>query len=296
MAVPVGSDGSFSSPFLLKPGSNTVTVVATDNADLTTTVTRAITLDATAPLIRLSGDITDNSVTSVAGHTISGNVFAIGTTVTISLNGGTAQAATIPTGSDAFTGPVTLVPGLNTIEIFATDSHGKISSIKISATLSTALTLGVTTPAHDIKSGSTALTLGGTVTGTPPLTVTVTMDGTTYTPVIAGDGSFSQALTFAAEKNYPIIVTASDTVNSATVIRNVSYALLGDVNGSGTVTIEDAVKAYRIYKGLDTPTGNDLIRCDVAPLDENGKPVGNGIVDYGDVIVLLRYVAGIYTW
>ncbi|NVN97713.1 MAG: hypothetical protein HXX17_00180, partial [Geobacteraceae bacterium] len=298
-AVTVSSAGSFSYPVLLLPGINSISAVATDNADLTTTVTRHITLDATAPLIRLSGDISDNSVTHVADHILTGNVFAAGTTVTVSLNGGTATAATVPAGGDTFTSPVTLAAGLNTIEIFATDSHGKTSSIKISATLNTALSLDMTQPANDLKIGHGDMTLSGTVsgTGTPPFTVTVRMDGQTFTPTILGNGTFNQALHFASEKTYPITVTASDTSgNSVTAIRNVTYALLGDQNGNGSVTIEDVIKAYRIDKGLDPAAGTDMLRLDVAPLDKDGRPQGNGIIDLGDVILLLRYIAGVIIW
>ncbi len=54
-AVTVASDGSFSTQLTLANGANTITIVATDAASKTTTVTRTVTLDTTAPVI---GDVT----------------------------------------------------------------------------------------------------------------------------------------------------------------------------------------------------------------------------------------------
>lgn len=51
-AVTVGADGSFSKALTLVSGSNTITVVATDSAGKSTTVTRPVTLDTVAPTIK----------------------------------------------------------------------------------------------------------------------------------------------------------------------------------------------------------------------------------------------------
>lgn len=49
--VTVNSNGSFSTTITLKEGSNTITIVATDSAGKTSTVTRTVTLDTSAPVI-----------------------------------------------------------------------------------------------------------------------------------------------------------------------------------------------------------------------------------------------------
>lgn len=59
--VTVGSDGSFSKALTLVEGVNTITVVATDGAGKTTTVTRTVTLDTSAPVIQVV-TITPNPV------------------------------------------------------------------------------------------------------------------------------------------------------------------------------------------------------------------------------------------
>lgn len=59
--VTVESDGSFSKALTLVEGVNTITVVARDGAGKTTTVTRTVTLDTSAPVIQ-AATITPNPV------------------------------------------------------------------------------------------------------------------------------------------------------------------------------------------------------------------------------------------
>jgi hypothetical protein len=60
-SVTVDSDGTFSTTLTLVSGSNTITVVAKDAAGKTTTITRTVTLDTTAPVIK-SITLTPNPV------------------------------------------------------------------------------------------------------------------------------------------------------------------------------------------------------------------------------------------
>ena len=68
--VPVGSDGSFSKALTLASGSNTITVVATDSAGKSTTVTRTVTLDTVAPTIK-AVTLTPNPVDAGKTYVIS---------------------------------------------------------------------------------------------------------------------------------------------------------------------------------------------------------------------------------
>lgn len=52
VAVTVSADGTFSKTITLSEGSNTITVVATDSAGKSSTVTRTVTLDTSAPNIK----------------------------------------------------------------------------------------------------------------------------------------------------------------------------------------------------------------------------------------------------
>ncbi len=292
-AVTLAGDGSFSLPITLRTGQNEIRFFALDLSGLQTTLSRFITLDQTAPLITTSGS-SDNSVVSTTRTTISGSIDSSNTTVMISVNGGTPQPA-VMTGT-GFSLPVDLQPGNNTIIITATDASGKSSSIKQSITLNSALALAITTPAYDLKSGRDSMLLTGTINGTPPLTLTVTMDGQSFTPTVTGN-SFSQQLSFTTEKSYQILVNASDSAgNSVNVSRNVIFARIGDQNGNGTMDIGDILTAFMISQGLQVPSWSDYYRCDVAPLDANGNPQGDGRIDIGDVVLLLRNYLGLISW
>ena len=69
-SVTVGSDGAFSKVITLAAGVNTITVVATDAAGKSTTVTRTVTLDTGAPVIQ-SVTITPNPVDAGKTYVIS---------------------------------------------------------------------------------------------------------------------------------------------------------------------------------------------------------------------------------
>lgn len=68
--VTVNADGSFSKAITLAAGANTITVVATDGAGKSTTVTRTVTLDTGAPRF-ISASITPNPVNTGGAFTIS---------------------------------------------------------------------------------------------------------------------------------------------------------------------------------------------------------------------------------
>ena len=69
-AVTVGSNGSFSKAVTLTEGTNTITIVATDKAGKTTTVTRTVELDTSIPVFT-SVTVTPNPVNTGASYTIS---------------------------------------------------------------------------------------------------------------------------------------------------------------------------------------------------------------------------------
>lgn len=69
-AVTVGEDGTFSKALTLVAGSNTITVVSTDSAGKSSTVTRTVTLDQVAPTIK-SVTITPNPVDAGKTYVIS---------------------------------------------------------------------------------------------------------------------------------------------------------------------------------------------------------------------------------
>jgi hypothetical protein len=239
-AVAVNAGGSFSTALNLVAGANVITVVAADTAANKTTATRTVTYDPTAPVLTVANPA-DNSTTTQSFVTVSGTVNE-NSTVTVKDNNGTPQSAAM--SGNSFSATVNLVPGINTIEVDATDLAGNIATAKRTVTYdnsSATITLAVTSPAQDITTNQKSLVLKGNVTDAlGKVKVTITMNGHTYRPMVNHTGSFQQRLVFsqsmsemiAARKNpnasssrqYAITVTATDAAgNSGTITRNVIY-------------------------------------------------------------------------
>jgi len=221
-SIAVMPDGSFSTALNLVAGANTITVIATDNAGSTKTDVRSITYDPVAPLLTIAVPA-DNSASAASFVTVSGSVNET-STVAVTDNSGNSQAATM-TGN-SFSANVDLVAGINTINVVATDQAGNTSNAKrtVNYDVVSKFTLAVTNPSQDRTTNRSMLTLVGTVTNsTQEITVTITMDGKTYTPVVT-NGIFRQPLTFSRAKLYTITVTAKDSAgNTSSVTRNVIY-------------------------------------------------------------------------
>jgi hypothetical protein len=283
------TNGSFSVGVPLVDGPNLITATATDNADHNTIDTRTITLDPIAPTLVVSTPA-DNSLTGKSFITVTGSVNEPTTVVSAKVNNGSATGAAM-TGVN-FTVTLNLASGQNTIDITAQNLAGKVSSVKRTVVSDTAApTLAVIVPAQDISTTLKSLILQGTVSdaqSTP--SVTITMDGQTFTPVVTND-SFKQELALPDAKQYAIVVTATDQAgNSSTVQRNV-------IAGNDMAKmLADAVMACQHAYGQTTLPEADKLRIDCAPLGANGKPNPNGVVDMGDVIILLRRVLGLVNW
>jgi len=234
-AVTVNADGSFSTALALVAGPNAITVVATDSFGTQQTDSRTVTYDPSAPVITVVNPA-DNSTTGQAFVVVGGTV-SESCTVFVKANADTPQAASM-TGND-FSITVYLVPGVNTIDIEATDLAGNTASTKRTITYEVAqVSVAVTSPEQDITIGNSALNLRGTVAdGVGTSTISITMDGITYNPAVK-NGRFQQRLTFDTAKQYAVAVTATDEAgNTSTVYRNVIYnpAVKGGKGGGGKV-------------------------------------------------------------
>lgn len=224
-AVTVNADGTFSVALALVAGSNPIIVVATDTVGSQSTDSRTVTYDPTAPVITVTGPA-DNSSTTEAFVIVSGTLNEAGT-VSVKVNNEAPQAANLV--NNGFSATVYLAPGVNTIEIDATDLAGNTANAKRTVTWEAAqITLAVTDPAQDITTGNATLLLKGTVSDLAgDAVITITMDGQTYTPAVQ-EGAFQQELTFSAAGQYAIAVTATDGAgNTSTVYRNVIYQPAG---------------------------------------------------------------------
>ncbi|RNC70333.1 MAG: hypothetical protein ED859_05835 [Desulfuromonadales bacterium] len=219
--VTVNPDGSFGTALTLAVGANTITVVSTDNAGNQQTDTRIVTYDPTAPALAVTAPA-DNSQSSQSFVTINGTIGET-STVSVTVNNGSPQLASI--SGNSFSATVNLAQGVNTIVITATDLAGNVSTAKRTVTYgAVSMGLAITYPSQDITTKYPSIVLKGTVIDPlEKVTVTITMDGRTYTPAV-DDGVFKQRLVFSTPKLYAITITAKDEAgNSSTVYRNVIY-------------------------------------------------------------------------
>jgi len=301
-AATVGASGAYSFALpLTVEGDVAVTVVATDNAGNVTTDSRTIKYDTTLPILTVTAPA-DNSQTKDASLVVSGTVTEAGTVDVVNTTSSTTQPATL-TGSD-YTATIQLVSGSNTIEVVTTDAAGNKSTAVKRTILYDPLSpaLAITDPPQDTQLNGTtppAVTIKGTVTDATNTIVTLTFNGTTYTPAVTA-GAFEQAITMPAEGSFPVVATATDAVGNtpSTVTRNIIYTPYpGDTNGDGVTTqLEEVLKAFLHATGNGTITATEKVRLDCAPLAADGKPNPNGVVDQGDVILLLRRIVGLVSW
>lgn len=292
------TDGSYpiTYTFTLVTGPNVITTVATDLAGNQTTDTRTITLDQAAPVIAVTAPA-DNSKLNKTAVDVTGSVDDPNATVTVTVNGGTPQGAAM--SGTAFSATVNLDSGkANTIEITAADQLGNTSSTKRTVTSDLgAPSLEVTDPAQDIRTSQGSITVKGKVSDAlTAVTITITADGKTYTPQVAQDGSFAQAVSFSTEKTNAVTVTATDEAGNQTSLpaRNIIYST-PDLNGDAKVDIADALTALRMAVGFVTPTADQLYRGDVAPM-VNGQPSPDQRVDVSDALVILKKSVDLLNW
>jgi hypothetical protein len=294
----------------LVAGPNTITVVATTNAGITATDTRTITMDSTAPKLSVTYP-PDNAIAIQQNVTVTGTIESLLTgtaktmaktvaavdptlVVTWSTNGSAPQTASLTDTTYTFT--TSLGTGMDTIQVFASNAAGQKVEAKRTVSYQPAFSLAVTDPAADIRTALGSYTLTGTVTdNTTPVSVTITMDGQTYTPTVT-NGTFRQQLSFSDAQVYQVAVTGTDQNNNTlTVQRNIIYTVPKATPGSTNTTpftIVDALQALQMAVGITTPDTGQVMRLDVAPM-VNGISVGDGRVDIQDAMVILRMAVGL---
>ena len=69
----------------------------------------------------------------------------------------------------------------------------------------------------------------------------------------------------------------------------------GDINGDSTINVVDLLLATQIVIGLRAPTSDELIRGDVAPLNE-GVPDPDGELNVGDLVLIQQKVLGLISF
>jgi len=278
----------FSCAVLLAAGKNSITVMAQDDEGNRTAQAFDITFDAAAPELSLSAPA-DNSVTDLPLFALRGTVSS-GGSVTASVNGGAAQ--TLPVSGGSFRGGGSLQPGLNTIVLSAALS-GRVSQLKRSVVLAPGKpSIALLEPVQDLRTEDDSITLRGTVGG-GGISVALDVAGVSYAPPVQA-GAFQQVLPLDHAGVFPVTATVTDADgNTSAAQRNVIRVsrIPGDLDGDGCVDIKDAMAALRISLGMDRADARALAHGDLAPL-VNGVPHPDGVIDAGDVLVILRKIVG----
>ncbi|MBP1020203.1 Ig-like domain-containing protein, partial [Serratia fonticola] len=235
----VQPDGSWSASLpaadlqALSDGSHNLVATLTDTAGNSTSVTHSINVDANPanlPTISVGvfagNDIIDGAEVKTA-QTLSGTTAHVeaGQTVTITLNGKTYTATVLADGSWSTSVPTAdlalLANGQTTITATVSDSAGNPASASHDVTVDTNLSgLSIAVIAGDDKlnlaESLLPLTInGGSANLATGATVTVTLNGKTYTGTTLADGSWSVTvpaadLALLADGTATVTVTAVD--------------------------------------------------------------------------------------
>ncbi|MEP8961876.1 Ig-like domain-containing protein [Enterobacter hormaechei] len=256
----------------LSQGALTVTASVNDKAGNSGQTTHTLTVDTVAPAVTISTVADDdivNNAEQLAGQTISGTTTAEqGQTVTVSFNGHSYQATVAANGSWSVFVPgrdfLGLSDGDYTITATVSDKAGNPGSATHDVTLNGDVpTIAINTFAQDdivnAAEHGTPLVISGTTDAPAGQTVTITLNGKTYTATVQNDGTWSYTVGSAD-------VTALADGGSYVINAQVSNAIGNSVSDNHTVTVDLTAPSMGIsIDSLQNDTGlsaNDFITND----------------------------------
>ncbi|ENO0298221.1 Ig-like domain-containing protein [Enterobacter asburiae] len=218
----------------LSQGALTVTASVNDKAGNSGQTTHTLTVDTVAPAVTISTVADDdivNNAEQLAGQTISGTTTAEqGQTVTVSFNGHSYQATVGADGSWSVFVPgrdfLGLSDGDYTITASVSDRAGNPGSATHDVTLNGDVpTITINTFAQDdivnAAEHGTPLTVSGTTDAPAGQTVTITLNGKTYTATVQNDGTWSYTVgsadvtALADGGSYVINAQVSNTIGNS---------------------------------------------------------------------------------
>ncbi|RMA89393.1 MULTISPECIES: Ig-like domain-containing protein [Enterobacter] len=218
----------------LSQGALTVTASVNDKAGNSGQTTHNLTVDTVAPTVTISTVADDdivNNAEQLAGQTISGTTTAEqGQTVTVSFNGHSYQATVGADGSWSVFVPgrdfLGLSDGDYTITASVNDRAGNPGSATHDVTLNGDVpTITINTFAQDdivnAAEHGTPLTVSGTTDAPAGQTVTITLNGKTYTATVQNDGTWSYTVgsadvtALADGGSYVINAQVSNTIGNS---------------------------------------------------------------------------------
>ncbi|WP_425591333.1 Ig-like domain-containing protein [Enterobacter soli] len=228
----------------LSEGALTVTASVNDKAGNNGQTTHTLTVDTVAPTVTISTVADDdivNNAEQLAGQTISGTTTAEqGQTVTVAFNGHSYQATVAADGTWSVFVPgrdfLGLTDGDYTLTATVNDKAGNPGSATHDVTLNGDVpTIAINTFAEDdIVSAAehgTPLVVSGTTDAPAGQTVTITLNGKTYTATVQSDGSWSYTVGSAD-------VTALADGGSYVINAQVSNTIGNSASDDHTVTVD----------------------------------------------------------
>jgi len=218
----------------LSQGALTVTASVDDKAGNNGQTTHTLTVDTVAPTVTISTVADDdivNNAEQLSGQTISGTTTAEqGQTVTVSFNGHSYQATVGADGSWSVFVPgrdfLGLSDGDYTITASVSDRAGNPGSATHDVTLNGDVpTITINTFAQDdivnAAEHGTPLVISGTTDAPAGQTVTITLNGKTYTATVQNDGTWSYTVgsadvaALADGGSYVINAQVSNTIGNS---------------------------------------------------------------------------------
>ena len=266
---------------------------AAGNAGLSPAVSVTVFNDTTAPLV---------SIAAIANSTALGGI----ATVTVGASDDVGVARVEFYVNSVLQGTLTSAPynftwntasfanGSYVLSAKAFDAAGNVGT---SADQTVTVFNDTTAPLVSINPVSTptsdpAQAISGSVSDNDAVSsVTVQVgSGTAIAATISG-GGWNCPLTGLEIGSNLITVRATDRSGNSSVATTSIVVTAGTTPVAAPLTIADAELALQIASGLATPTSDQLSRLDVAPYI-NGQSVPNGVVDTGDVVVILSLLIG----
>ncbi|HCP1393232.1 TPA: Ig-like domain-containing protein [Escherichia coli] len=260
--------------------SYTVSASAQDSAGNSATASRSVAVDLTAPVISINTVSTDDRLNAAEQQqplTLNGSTSAeVGQTVTVTFGGKTYTATVAANGTWALNVPAAdlaaLGQGAQTITASVNDRAGNPGQTTHALTVDTvAPTVTIATVAgDDIINNAEQLagqTISGTTTAPIGQTLTLTLNGKTYTTTVQTGGSWSYTLGSAD-------VTALVDGNAYVINASVSNAIGNTGSSNHTITVDLSAPAMGInIDSLQADTGlsaSDFITS-VSPVVVNGS-------------------------
>ncbi|WNE12932.1 BapA-related adhesin SiiEA [Escherichia coli] len=273
-------------------GALTVEVAGQSSAGNPVSVSHPFTVDLTAVAISINTIASDDVINAAekgTGLTLSGSTSGIesGQTVTVTFGGKTYTASVAANGSWSVTVPAadlaTLPDGAANVQASVSSASGNSASATHAYSIdASAPTLTINTIASDdilnaTEAGS-PLTISGTSTAEIGQTVTVTLNGTTYTGTVQADGSWSvsvptSALGALTASNYTVSATVNDKAgNPGSASQNLAVDTTAPVLTINTVAGDDIINDAEHAQALvisGTSSGGEA--GDVVSVVLNGK-------------------------